>query len=106
MTDLGDKRAPIRFSAVLQQCKLHIHNKNIALRFECSEECLSEAVKQYIDFLCKKGFLRETQKSICAESACRRHTLHAGSHRKRPQLFYRMSLSYLAHPKTKVVGRL
>ncbi|MFP9170461.1 competence protein CoiA family protein, partial [Enterococcus faecalis] len=54
----------IRFSAVLQQCKLHIHNKNIALRSECSEECLSEAVKQYIDFLCKKGFLRETQKEV------------------------------------------
>ncbi|RPK07199.1 hypothetical protein BSBH6_00823 [Bacillus subtilis] len=64
MTDLGYKRAPIRFSAVLQQCKLHIYKKNISLRYECSEECLSEAVKQYIDFLCKKGFLRETQKEI------------------------------------------
>ncbi|MCB7152441.1 competence protein CoiA [Bacillus stercoris] len=64
ITDLGEKHAPIRFSAVLQQCKLHIHKKNIALRFECSEECLSEAVKQYIDFLCKKGFLRETQKEV------------------------------------------
>lgn len=51
-------------------------------------------------------FKGDSERSICAESACRWHTLHAGSHRKRPQLFYRMSLSYLAHPKTKVVGRL
>ncbi|MCY9128738.1 competence protein CoiA, partial [Bacillus spizizenii] len=64
ITDLGYKRAPIRFSAVLQQCKLHIHKKNISLRYKCSEDCLSEAVKQYIDFLCKKGFLRETQKEV------------------------------------------
>ncbi|NTU26754.1 competence protein CoiA [Bacillus tequilensis] len=64
ITDLGDKRAPIHFSAVLRQCKLHIHKKNMSLRYECSEDCLSEAVKQYIDFLCKKGFLRETQKEV------------------------------------------
>lgn len=64
ITDLGYKRAPICFSAVLQQCKLHIHKKNISLRYKCSEDCLSEAVKQYIDFLCKKGFLRETQKEV------------------------------------------
>lgn len=62
ITDLGYKRAPIRFSAVLQQCKLHIHKKNISLRYKCSEDCLSEAVKQYIDFLCKKGFLRRLRK--------------------------------------------
>ncbi|WP_456280093.1 competence protein CoiA family protein [Bacillus sp. K7] len=64
ITRLGRKRAPIRFSAVLQQVKLHIHEKNISLRYECSEDCLSEVVKQYIDFLCKKGFLRETQKEV------------------------------------------
>ncbi|MGY0432333.1 competence protein CoiA family protein [Bacillus rugosus] len=64
ITDLGYKRAPIRFSAVLQQCKLHIHKKNISLRYECSKDCLSDVVKQYIDFLCKKGFLRETQKEV------------------------------------------
>ncbi|MGF7533711.1 competence protein CoiA family protein [Bacillus mexicanus] len=70
MTDIGYKRAPIRFSAVLQQCKLHIHKKNISLRYEYSEKCLSEAVKQYIDFLCKKGFLRETQKEVYVLCQC------------------------------------
>ncbi|MFP7231864.1 competence protein CoiA family protein [Bacillus subtilis] len=64
ITDLGYKRVPIRFSAILQQCKLHIRKKNIAVRSKCREDCLSEAVRQYIDFLCKKGFLRETQKEV------------------------------------------
>lgn len=64
ITDLGYKHAPIRFSAILRHCKLHIHKKNILLRGEYSDQGLSEAVKQYIEFLCKKGFLRETQKEV------------------------------------------
>ncbi|MGR6855530.1 competence protein CoiA family protein [Bacillus halotolerans] len=64
ITDLGYKHAPIRFSAVLQHCKIHIHKKNILLRGVYRDQDFIEAVKQYIEFLCKKGFLRGTQKEV------------------------------------------
>ncbi|WP_268537095.1 competence protein CoiA family protein [Bacillus atrophaeus] len=64
ITDLAEKRMPIRFSAVFRFCKMQIQKKRIHLRYEYSEQLLREALKQYINFLCGKEFLMEGEKEV------------------------------------------